>query len=124
MVAKEFFGWPFRAGVVTAALLATLGAAGLWLQLRPTTPPAETAETAPPEGDVSREITLRLYGGGVVIDGQALSLEQFAGRLRDKLRLAEVGKGFVRAQPRADTKLTAPWSVVKLAGSHHYPLIR
>jgi hypothetical protein len=123
MVAREFFGWPFRAGVVTGAFLATLGAAALWLQVRPTTPTAETAED-PPEGDAPAEITLTLFGGGMIGDGQELSLDQFAGRLRDKLRLAELGKGYVRPQLRLDTKLAARWSVVNLTGSHHYPLIR
>jgi len=132
MVARDFFGWPFRAGVVVGAVLASVGAGALWLGVAAdpldeafTSRCAQaeaTPQTVAPRAPVPAIMAIYRFGA-VRMDGEELSSEEFIARLAAKVKLAELGGIYSRPQYRSDRKLFFNYvSLEKPVGSHPYHL--
>jgi hypothetical protein len=129
MVARDFLGWPFRAGVVVGALLATVGAGAVWLSDGSSAlddasaGPCAQAEAAPRAPVPS---IMAIYRpGGVRFDGEEVSREELIARLGAKVKLAELGGVYRRFPYQPDQKLYFHYLWPdKPLGSHPYHLIR
>jgi hypothetical protein len=129
MVARDFFGWPFRAGVVVGAVLASVGAGAVWLSAG-SDAAADAADATYAQAEVASRAPvpsiMAIYRpGGVIMDGEEVTMEELIARLAAKVKLSELGGVYRRPQYPSDQRLSFHYiSPERPLGSHPYHLIR